>query len=280
MSASVQTSTTEHGNWGLFRSGAHGLQILCEDRDRVLCPGWRADCESGRGSVLVVMPAAERPLPASLHRLSREYELRDELDSVWSARPAVVGRIRNLSKKATPRDERVDINTAIREVIELTRNEARKNGVVVQTELVEGVPLVHGDRVELQQVILNLILNAVEAISELSEGSRELLITTGNAESGDVLVAVRDSGPGLAPAAIEDLFKAFHTTKPNGLGLGLSICRSIVEAHGGRLWASANAPGGAVFQFTLPAHPESLSSPATHAGYGGRHNPEHCTNQR
>jgi len=162
----------------------------------------------------------------------------------------VVGRIRNLSKKATPRDERVEINAAIREVIELARSEAMKSGVLVQTKLVEGLPLVQGDRVELQQVILNLILNAVEAMSELSEGSRELLIATGKTESGDVLVAVRDSGPGLAPAA--RLFEAFHTTKPNGLGLGLSICRSIIEAHGGRLWASANTPRGAVFQFTLP----------------------------
>jgi C4-dicarboxylate-specific signal transduction histidine kinase len=167
---------------------------------------------------------------------------------------AVVQRIRNLSKKAPPRDERVEINGAIREVIELTRSEAMKNGVSAQTELVEGLPLIHGDRVELQQVILNLILNAIEAMSETSEGPRELLITTEKAESGDLLVAVRDSGPGLAPGALENLFKAFHTTKPNGLGLGLSICRSIIEAHGGRLWASANALRGAVFQFTLPAH--------------------------
>ncbi len=150
----------------------------------------------------------------------------------------------------------MDINAAIREVIELTRSEAMKNGVSVQTELAEGLPLVPGDRVELQQVILNLILNAFEAMSEMSEGPRELLITTGKSESGDVLVAVRDSGPGLAPATLEHLFKAFYTTKPNGLGLGLSICRSIIEAHGGRLWASANAPRGAVFQFTLPAQPD------------------------
>jgi Histidine kinase-, DNA gyrase B-, and HSP90-like ATPase len=104
----------------------------------------------------------------------------------------------------------------------------------------------------LQQVILNLILNAIEAMSETCEGPRELLITTEKGESDDLLVAVRDSGPGLAPGALENLFKAFHTTKPNGLGLGLSICRSIVEGHGGRLWASAQLPRGAVFQFTLP----------------------------
>jgi C4-dicarboxylate-specific signal transduction histidine kinase len=173
---------------------------------------------------------------------------------------AVVQRIRNLSKKAPPRNERVEINGAIREVIELTRSEAMKNGVSAQTELVEGLPLVHGDRVELQQVILNLILNAIEAMSETSEGPRELLITTEKGESGDVLVAVRDSGPGLAPGALENLFKAFHTTKPSGLGLGLSICRSIVEGHGGRLWASANALRGAVFQFTLPIS-QDVSAP-------------------
>jgi PAS domain S-box-containing protein len=188
-------------------------------------------------------------------------EVRDALD--WIVRDgsragAVVSRIRNLIKKAPPSDEHADINAAIREVIELTRSEAMKNGVAVRTELVEGLPLVQGDRVELQQVILNLILNAVEAMSELSEGSRELLITTGKTESGDVLVAVRDSGPGLAPAALEHLFKAFHTTKPSGLGLGLSICRSIVEAHGGRLWADANEPRGAVFQFTLPGKEKEL----------------------
>ena len=140
---------------------------------------------------------------------------------------AVVGRIRNLIKKAPRRDERVEINAAIREVIELTRSEAMKNGVSVQTDLAEGLPLVRGDRVELQQVILNLILNALEAMSEMSEGPRELLITTGKTESGDVLVAVRDLGPGLAPAALENLFKAFYTTKPNGLGLG---CRSAVRS--------------------------------------------------
>ena len=118
------------------------------------------------------------------------------------------------------------------------------------------LPLVRGDRVELQQVILNLILNAFEAMVEVSEGSRELLITTGMNESGDVLVAVRDSGPGLAATALEHLFEAFHTTKPNGLGLGLSICRSIIEAHGGHLSASANSPRGTVFEFTLPVRPD------------------------
>jgi len=168
----------------------------------------------------------------------------------------VVQRIRNLVKKAPLRDDRVDINAAIREVVELTRSEAMKNGVLVRTELADSVPPVRGDRVELQQVILNLVINAVEATSALTEGPRELQIVTGRIEPDHALIAVRDTGPGLAPAVEENLFKAFHTTKPNGLGLGLSICRSIVESRGGRMWATANTPRGAVFQFTLPVHPE------------------------
>ncbi len=172
---------------------------------------------------------------------------------------AVVGRIRNLIKKEGPGDGPVDVNAAIREVIEFTRTEAAKNGVSAQTKLAEGLPLVSGDRVELQQVILNLILNALEAMSEMNEGPRDLLITTSRTGSSDVHVAVRDSGPGLKPAALERLFEAFHTTKPNGLGLGLSICHSIIEAHGGRLWTSPNLRRGAVFQFTLPVYQDGAS---------------------
>jgi len=167
----------------------------------------------------------------------------------------VVGRIRDLIKKAPPREDRLDINEAVREVIELTRSEAATNGVSVQSELAGGLPLIQGDRVQLQQVVLNLIINAAEAMSGASDGPRELLISTGTSDTGDVRVAVRDSGPGLTPAALERLFEPFYTSKPGGLGLGLSICRSIIEAHGGRLWASANVPRGATFQFTLPVHP-------------------------
>jgi PAS domain S-box-containing protein len=171
----------------------------------------------------------------------------------------VIERIRALVRKAPPRKDRLKINGAIREVIELTRVEAMKSGVSVQTELAKGLPAIEGDRVGLQQVILNLIINAVEAMSGVSEGPRDLLVSSGNAGSDGVLVAVRDSGPGLAPAALDRVFDAFNTTKPNGLGLGLSICRSIIEAHGGRLWASANEPCGAIFQFTVPAHPNAAS---------------------
>jgi PAS domain S-box-containing protein len=168
----------------------------------------------------------------------------------------VIGRIRDLIRRAPPRKDGLAINEAILEVIALTRSEVVKNGVSVQTQLAEGLPLIEGDRVQLQQVILNLIINAVEAMSSAGEGSRELLISTGKTGSDGVLVAVQDSGPGLAPASLEHLFDAFYTTKPGGLGMGLSICRSIIEAHGGRLWATVNVPQGAVFQFTVPAHPD------------------------
>jgi PAS domain S-box-containing protein len=171
----------------------------------------------------------------------------------------VVDGLRALIKKVPARKERLDLNQAIREVSELTHGEAVKNRVSVQTDLADDLPLIGGDRVQLQQVILNLIMNAIEAMSGLDEGTRELLISTRKAEPDGVLVGVQDSGPGLAPATLERVFDAFYTTKSGGLGMGLSICRSIIEAHGGRLWASANVPRGATFEFTLPASPDITS---------------------
>jgi signal transduction histidine kinase len=164
----------------------------------------------------------------------------------------VIGRMRAQIKKAPPRKEELEINAAILEVIALTHGEMVKNGVSLQTRLAAGLPLVQGDRVQLQQVILNLVINAVEAMSGMSEGSRELLIGTGEDASSGVLVAVQDSGPGLNPENFDRLFDPFYTTKPGGMGLGLSICRSIVEAHGGRIWASRTACPGVTVQFTLP----------------------------
>jgi C4-dicarboxylate-specific signal transduction histidine kinase len=167
----------------------------------------------------------------------------------------VSSRIRELIKKAPSRKDSMDINEAIREVSELTRREAVQTGVSVQMHLAEGLPLIHGDRVQLQQVVLNLIINAIEAMSGIDAGERALLISTGKVEPDGILVAVRDTGPGLARATFDRLFEAFYTTKPGGLGMGLSICRSIIEAHGGRLWAEANEPRGAVFQFLTPTLP-------------------------
>ena len=164
----------------------------------------------------------------------------------------VVGRIRALIKKAPARKDAVAINDAILEVIALTRAEAANNSVSVRTQLAEGLPRVQGDRVQLQQVLLNLIINAIEAMRDVGEEERELLIGTRNEPDG-VSVEVRDSGPGFAPAVIERVFEPFYTTKPEGMGMGLSICRSIIEAHGGRLWAIPCEPRGALFQFTIPA---------------------------
>jgi PAS domain S-box-containing protein len=170
----------------------------------------------------------------------------------------VVGRVRALIKKAPARKDAVEINDAILEVIALTRTEAANNSVSVRTQLAEGLPRVQGDRVQLQQVLLNLIINAIEAMRDVGDQERELLISTCNEPDG-VLVEVRDSGPGFAPAALERVFEAFYTTKPDGVGLGLSICRSIIEAHNGRLWASPNVPRGAIFRFIAPVHPDVAS---------------------
>ena len=170
----------------------------------------------------------------------------------------IIDRIREHIKKAPPRNERFDLNEAIDEVIGLARSAIAKNGVSVQTRLTEGLLAVHGDRVQLQQVVLNLILNAVEAMSAVEDGVRELSLGAELSGTYGVLVAVRDSGPGVDPEHRERVFDAFYTTKSSGVGMGLSICRSIVDAHGGRLWADANEPRGAVFQFTLPS-PERSS---------------------
>jgi len=167
----------------------------------------------------------------------------------------VIDRIRTIIAKAPPRKDCFDINEAIREVIELTRGEAVRTGVSMQTYLADGLPFILGDRIQLQQVVLNLIINAVEAMSTIADAPRELVISTRLAEPSSVLVSVQDSGPGLAPATLGHLFDAFYTTKPTGLGMGLSICRSIIESHGGRLWAEANEPRGAIFQFLTPTRP-------------------------
>jgi signal transduction histidine kinase len=134
------------------------------------------------------------------------------------------------------------------------RSELLRNGVALQTELANGLPLTRGDRIQVQQIVLNLIMNAVEAMADVSDGPRDLLVSTAeDISNGMVVVTVRDSGPGLPPESLERLFDPFYTTKTGGMGMGLSICRSIIEAHGGRVWAAATAPRGASFRFTLPA---------------------------
>jgi C4-dicarboxylate-specific signal transduction histidine kinase len=164
----------------------------------------------------------------------------------------VIERIRDLAKRSSSQKERLNINESIHEIISLTTTEIQQNRISLRTQLFDDLPFVLGDRVQLQQVLLNLMLNAIEAISFVTEGSREMLISTQKNELGDVLVMFRDSGDGLETQKIDRIFDAFYTTKPNGMGMGLAISRSIVEAHDGHIWAMPNTPHGAIFQFTLP----------------------------
>ena len=187
-------------------------------------------------------------------------EVREALDCVVgdADRAAnIIDRIRDHIRKTPPRKLHFDLNEAIHEVIELARGAIIKNGVSVQTRLAGELFPVQGDRVQLQQVVLNLILNAVEAMGSIEAGARGLLISTEQSRTNGILVAVRDSGPGIDPEDRERVFQ-FYTTKSSGVGIGLSICRSIIEAYGGRLWADANEPRGAVFQFVLPSTDSEL----------------------
>ncbi|HXJ34602.1 MAG TPA: GAF domain-containing protein [Candidatus Eisenbacteria bacterium] len=164
----------------------------------------------------------------------------------------IIGRIRALAKKDPPRKDAVEVNTIIVEVIALLRHEMRGHGVSVRTGLGEDLPPVLADRIQLQQVLVNLMMNAIEAMSANGQAPRELSIASMPSDADAVLISVADSGPGLSPSIRDRLFKAFQTTKPQGMGMGLAISLSIVESHGGRLWATANDPRGAVFHLTLP----------------------------
>jgi len=169
----------------------------------------------------------------------------------------IIQRIRSFAKKTPPQKDWMDINQTIREVSALARSEMQRNGVILETRLADDVALVFGDRIQLQQVVLNLIMNAVEAMSEVGEGPRQLLIRTVADPSGAIVVTVRDSGPGLRPENLDRLFTPFYTTKPQGMGMGLAICRSIVEAHRGRLWVTADEDRGAAFHFSLSSQTEA-----------------------
>jgi signal transduction histidine kinase len=173
---------------------------------------------------------------------------------------AVIQRVRAMMKKSPPQMDWVDINDTILEVMALTRGAAESRRATLETELSSGLPPVPGDRIQVQQVILNLVLNALEAIDANDATPRKVVIETGREGATDVRVSVRDSGKGLGPQALEQVFDAFYTTKPDGMGMGLAISRSIIQAHDGRLWAMPNTPRGAVFRFTLPVHRETNSS--------------------
>ena len=164
----------------------------------------------------------------------------------------VIARIRALATKSSSNKERVNINEAIQDVVGLTRDEVRRKNVGLKTELAEGLPPVMGDRVQLQQVLLNLIMNGVDAMSTVEGRARELVIKAQNDEGGQVRVEVRDSGVGLDEESTQKIFDPFYSTKPAGMGMGLSISRSIIQNHGGRIWATPNDGPGTTFHFTVP----------------------------
>ena len=165
----------------------------------------------------------------------------------------VIGRIRSLLKKSPPHVGALDMNELVNDVLMLTNHEIRRHSVSLRTELAPELPRVRGDSVQLRQVILNLVMNAIEATSAAPEGPRELIVLSQKQPPDAVAVAVRDSGVGIEPAHIDQIFRPFFTTKSSGMGMGLAIARSAVESHGGRLWATPNSGRGATFQFSVPA---------------------------
>ena len=205
------------------------------------------------GEVCLRLLALETPRPeemrAAVERIVRDANRASE----------VIQRIRALAKRSQPQMVLLDINDVIREAILLVQREVLSHGVSLRTELAYGLPPVLGDRVQLQQVVINLLINGVEAMAPITDRPCEIVIRSQQHEAGQVLVAVLDSGIGLDSETAERLFSAFFTTKPSGMGMGLSISRSIIRAHGGRLWASPNTDHGAAFQFTVPTNGSGAS---------------------
>jgi signal transduction histidine kinase len=171
----------------------------------------------------------------------------------------IVLRIRSLTKGDAPQKTQLELNDVVNEVVALVQHEVLHHRVSLRLRPASGLPPLLGDRVQLQQVLINLVMNGIQAMADIGDDPRELLIESRVDKAGHVVVAVQDSGPGIDLANADRLFEPFFTTKPNGMGMGLSICRSIIEAHGGQLWASSNAGHGATFQFSLPSIGEGAS---------------------
>jgi C4-dicarboxylate-specific signal transduction histidine kinase len=200
------------------------------------------------GQICLRLLALETPRPDDV-RTTVERMVRDA-----NRASEVIQRIRALAKRTEPQMVSLDINDVIREATLLVQREVLSHGVSLRTELASALPPVLGDRVQLQQVVINLLMNGVEAMASITDRPREIVIRSQQPEAGQVLVAVQDSGIGIDSETAERLFSAFFTTKPSGMGMGLSISRSIIRAHGGKLWVSPNPDHGAAFQFTVPTN--------------------------
>jgi signal transduction histidine kinase len=203
------------------------------------------------GAMVTSAAACARWLAAKPPQMDKARRALERIANDGRRAGAIIERIRALLKRQAAPKDWLDVNETILEVIALTQYELRRNDIVLETRLSEGLPRVPGDKVQCQQVLLNLIINAIEAMSEIGQRRRELTIVSATDGPDAVRVEVRDTGTGLDPERAAQLFEPFYTTKAGGLGIGLSISRSIVEAHGGRLTAGANAPHGAVFCIRL-----------------------------
>jgi C4-dicarboxylate-specific signal transduction histidine kinase len=211
------------------------------------------------GATVTNAQAASRLLGTEVIDTNELREILRDIDKDGNRAGEVISRISDLIRKAPPRRDDLEINGAIREVIEFTRGATARNRVSVRTELADRLPLVRGDRVELQQVILNVVMNGIEAMRSIEHRPRALVIRSVQDETQQVRVSVTDCGVGMSAENADRRFDAFFTTKSSGMGMGLSICRSIMEAHGGRLWATANVRHGATFHLTLPLNADTAS---------------------
>ena len=222
------------------------------------------------GSITINAEAAQQYLAEDPPKVAEARPLVDRIAASVERASNVIRRIRTLSKKVAPETVRLDLNEVIEETVPLVRSQAISQRVLLRLQLAPQLAEVLADRIQLQQVIINLVVNAIDAMQEVAGRPREVKIRTQACEGDKVLVAVEDTGVGIEPDKANKLFDAFFTAKPDGMGMGLSICRSIIQAHGGRIWASANAGPGATIQFTLPqAAAAPLPRPVAAAASGG-----------
>jgi len=254
----VGTSTDVH-DWRQAQEELRNTQAELAHTTRVLTMGELTasiahEVNQPLGAIVTSAGACERWLAARPPQMEKARRALERIVNDGRRAGEVIKRIRALMKRQALQKEWLQINEAILEVIAIAQHQLRRNDVLLETQLAEGLPLVRGDRVQLQQVLLNLIVNANEAMSWIDERRRELTIVSAADGPEAVAVEVRDSGTGLDPEHAAHLFEPFYTTKAEGMGIGLSISRSIVEAHGGQLSAAANAPRGAVFRFSLPVN--------------------------